>query len=103
MEEVESLTPGGLELGRLNVDKLIHVALFAGFGFLWARALEGKTKGPKWRAVVAAGVAFAVISEAGQMVPYVGRSMHVLDLLADVIGLGLGIWADRKWPPRAAG
>lgn len=71
-----------------NADKLAHVALFAGFGWLWLRARPGRAG-----RVAAAGVALAIVSELGQQVPVVGRDADVLDAQADTVGVGLGIAA----------
>jgi hypothetical protein len=74
-----------------NLDKLIHVAMFAGFGALWM--LAGRM-GPGRAAVVAvSGLALAVISELGQMTTFVNRDASLMDGLADAVGVGLGIAA----------
>jgi hypothetical protein len=71
-----------------NADKLVHVAMFAGFGLLWMRARPAPGRAA-W--VLAGGVALAVVSELGQELPIVNRDADVLDVLADVLGVGLGI------------
>jgi hypothetical protein len=73
-----------------NADKLVHVAMFAGFGLLWMRARPGPGRAAR---VLAGGVALAILSELGQEVPAVHRDADVLDALADVLGVGLGIAA----------
>ena len=71
-------------------DKLIHGALFTALGALWTLAFPDHV-----RAIVAAGLAFAVATEVGQGVLPVGRSPDLLDGLADVVGLALGVGVAR--------
>ncbi|HWE39265.1 MAG TPA: VanZ family protein [Isosphaeraceae bacterium] len=73
-----------------NADKLVHVAMFAGFGLLWMRARPRPSQAAR---VLVGGLALAVISELGQELPVVHRDADVLDALADAIGVGLGIAA----------
>jgi hypothetical protein len=72
-----------------GIDKLIHAALFL------ALALTGRWAGV--RAPVLGGllVAYAAVSEVLQAVTPLERSGSVADLLADGVGvaLGLGAWA----------
>ncbi len=69
-------------------DKWAHAGLFFGFGWLWVRALPARP----WL-VVLAGVGYAVATELWQASLPTGRSGEVLDALADVLGLALGIAA----------
>ena len=72
-----------------GVDKVVHVALFL------ALALTGRWAGV--RAVVLGGllVTYGAVSEVVQAVTPLERSGSVADLVADVVGvaLGLGAWA----------
>ena len=72
-----------------GVDKVVHVALFL------ALALTGRWAGV--RAVVLGGllVGYGAVSEVAQAVTPLERSGSVADLLADALGvaLGLGAWA----------
>lgn len=83
--------------GRLpgGSDKWVHALMFAGVGLLWVRVAEDRLG-----LVVAGGLALALLTEAGQAVLPVGRSMDVLDGAADVLGLALGAgaawWAARR-------
>jgi hypothetical protein len=79
-------------LGMSNLDKVVHAALFAGFGFFWLRA-----PGWPWRTarVVAVGLALAVLTELGQATAIVARDADPLDALADAAGLLAGIGAAR--------
>lgn len=73
-------------------DKLVHVALFAGFGFLWLRVAPGRRV-----AVVAWGFAFAVLIELLQNGLPIHRSGDPLDVAADAVGLALALAADTVW------
>ena len=78
----------------LSVDKWVHVAMFLGFGVLWALAAPGRG----W-AVFGAGVAYAVGIELWQGALPIERSPDPFDALADVVGLvaglGLAAWVRR--------
>ena len=86
-------------LFRLNVDKLVHMGIFAAFMFLWMRV--GTSKGRAWKLGLA-GVALAILSELGQASPIVHRDASLADTLADVVGLAVGLAAHalaRKFAP----
>lgn len=74
------------------LDKLVHVALFLAFALAWLRVrpagVARSARGP-W--VVVTGVGLAVLTELGQGLTLVGRTTDVLDGLADVAGLLLGV------------
>lgn len=79
--------PDGPDLSIPHVDKLAHLVLFGGFGFLWtAVAPRGRTA-----RVIVGGVALAILTELGQGLPLIGRHTDVNDLVADTIGVFLGI------------
>jgi hypothetical protein len=99
---LERRAVGDIELGVFNVDKLVHVALFVGFGWLWCRALAGRPRGRAARAVLVGGVVFALLSEVVQIHPWIGRSIHILDILSDLAGLGLGVWLALRFVRPAA-
>jgi VanZ family protein len=87
-----------------HADKVVHAVLFAGFGFLWVRALP---RGSGVRVLVL-GLLVAVVTELGQNHHWVGRDGSVEDGLADLIGALVGVlsattWAKRFPPPAAAG
>jgi len=69
-----------------NVDKLVHLALFAGYGLLWTLALPNRVIH-----VYAIGIAAAVATELVQAIPVLQRTPDVYDAAADVIGLTLGV------------
>lgn len=99
---IEQKAAGGIELGRLNIDKVVHVFMFFGFGWLWARALDDWPPSACVRAVFLGGLLFAALSELGQLIPWIGRSMHLIDLLFDLGGLALGLWLQLRFRTQPA-
>lgn len=79
----------GLSMKVPNADKLVHMALFAGYGWLWMAAPTGR----RAAIVGATGLAVAILSELGQNLPIVNRDAELLDGLADAAGLALGVAA----------
>ncbi len=71
-----------------NLDKLVHWGIFMLFAIFWMRVGP-----PRWRTmwVAAAGLALAVVSELGQLIPAVGRDASFADGLSDLIGVMLGV------------
>lgn len=91
------LTPGK-ELPKVDVpfiDKWVHLVMFGGFTFLWlcARPLLR----PRWLLIIflMAVLLGAVIELLQGYLTVLGRSMEVMDALADAIGgsLGIGLFA----------
>ncbi|MDP3714488.1 MAG: VanZ family protein [Mycobacteriales bacterium] len=72
-----------------GADKVVHVVLFA----LLAATARWRCGGrlPVWLAVAA----YAVVSELVQGLLLVGRSGDPLDVVADLLGAGLGWWSVR--------
>ncbi|MBM4193792.1 MAG: VanZ family protein [Gemmatimonadetes bacterium] len=95
---IETLTswPRLPSVGPQGSDKLGHLAMFAVFAFLVARALEPGRPSLRTVAIVAAAMAaWAALDEVHQMfIP--GRSGEFADWVADVAGAGLGLLA-RRW------
>ena len=86
-------------VARWHFDKVVHAGMFTVFAYLWMRALAGRPR--PLRTVVAAGLALAVVSELGQENRYVWRDASVLDGMADLAGVALGVvgfWAIRRGP-----
>jgi VanZ like family len=69
-----------------NVDKLVHLALFAGYGLLWTLARPNRVIH-----VYTIGITAAVATELVQAIPVLRRTPDVSDAAADVIGLTLGV------------
>jgi len=76
-------------------DKLQHIIAYSVMGFLLARAVFYQTRFPGWRnnyipVVLIIGILFGISDEFHQnFVP--GRFMDVMDLVADSIGICLGL------------
>ena len=81
-----------------NFDKLVHLGIFAVFAVLWMRA--GPPIG-KARRVFLFGLALAIISELGQELPIVSRDANLMDTVADMVGVGVGLLA-YSWLARFA-
>lgn len=83
-----------VHVGISHFDKLVHGLLFAGFGFLWIQSVHtrrGRTR------VLVGGVLLAALTELGQGLPIVGRDTDLLDGLADVVGLLVGLVVGLGW------
>lgn len=74
------------EIDIFSFDKIAHFTVFAGFGWLWMRALQGPL--PRRTAyVLASGLAYAALTEVYQgLLPY-DRTPDPLDALANALGL----------------
>jgi VanZ family protein len=95
---VDESTGGFLKIP--NLDKVVHTGIFFVFAVLWMRLGTGR----RWAMrVLIGGVLLAIISELGQELPFVGRDAGVMDTLADVAGVVLGIVAYREWVRRVGG
>lgn len=79
--------------GPLALDKLGHVLMF-GVAAAVAAALRS-------RAALAVVVAHALVSEPLQAVLTTSRHPDLLDLVADLVGIVLGVAAVRWWQVRA--
>ena len=90
------------DLTLFTFDKLGHFGMFFIGALLWLRAWPER---PGW--VFAAGIAFSVGTELYQgLVPFLGRSADPFDVLADILGLTVGIllalWLRRQRPVSTA-
>jgi hypothetical protein len=71
-----------------NLDKVIHAGLFGVFGLLWTWVGRSPARA---RAVVIGGFIVAVVSELGQGIEFIARDPDLMDGLADVAGLLIGV------------
>lgn len=78
----------------LGLDKIVHAALFAGFGVLWLRGVCPPTKNGlsscfPWRGVLlfSAGILFAAGTEVYQHLASIARRGGPYDAAADLFGL----------------
>ena len=97
---VACLVPGNelpeVTLLPFSPDKLVHLAMFLGFGGLWM-AVDPR----HWLRVAVAGAVLGIGIELVQGALPIGRSADPLDALADLVGLGLGIGL-AAWTRRTA-
>jgi hypothetical protein len=89
------------ELDVVQIDKLAHAALFAGFGWLWMRALRGPLPA-RTRWVAGTGLAYAALTELYQGLLPFERSPDPLDALANATGLLMALWAYRLFARKTA-
>ncbi|MBN1982887.1 MAG: VanZ family protein [Chitinivibrionales bacterium] len=81
------------ETTLINLDKLVHMMIYCVFAFLLFRFLYLKRSFPVRKAIIAVliiGVGYAIIDELHQLfIPF--RSCSVIDMIADFVGVGLGV------------
>ena len=71
-------------------DKTAHVVAYAGLAFLMCWAIPTGSYVLRWTVIGCLGLAYACLDEFTQnFIP--GRTYDNFDILADVIGVGLGI------------
>ena len=79
-----------------GVDKLVHIALFSGLGFLFFLT-QDRLRGAGVRFVVGCLLASGLFDESTQ--PLTGRAFEFLDIVADGVGALVGsvvaAWVDR--------
>lgn len=86
------------KINIVNVDKLVHIALFGGCAFLWAIALihHSANMWPKLVLIFSATVGLGILVELIQGSNLVqGRSADIYDVVADTIGALLGVFYAR--------
>jgi VanZ family protein len=86
--------PAGAGVRVPGADKLVHAVLFA------LLAGTARLRFGAARTVLAAVVAYAVVSEVAQALLLSRRSGDLWDLLADVVGAALGWWASGRLSAR---
>jgi len=72
-----------------HADKVVHATLFVGYGWLWSWS------GLRPRTLIASAVLLAVLTELGQGWWLIHRVADPLDVVSDLVGLGLGLGAWR--------
>lgn len=89
------------DLTLFSYDKLGHFGMFFIGALLWLQAWPERPK-----QVIAVGLVLSVGTELIQgLTPYLGRSADPFDVVADVLGLSLGLalwwWGHRRLAPVA--
>ena len=93
----------GSNLPKINIvsfDKAAHFVVFAGFGWLWMRALR-ETPWSTW-GVLAFGLVYAVLTEIYQGFLPFDRTPDPRDALANALGLLAAVLIYRMWKTRQA-
>ncbi len=92
----------GSDLPKINIvlfDKAAHFVVFAGFGWLWMRALRG-TPLRNTQRVLAGGLAYTVLTEIYQGILPFDRTPDPVDVLANALGLLAAVLVYRVWNER---
>ena len=92
----------GSDLPKINIvsfDKAAHFVVFAGFGWLWMRALRGTPLRNTGRVIVG-GLAYAVLTEIYQGFLPFDRTPDPMDALANALGLLAAVLVYRMWKER---
>ena len=71
-----------------NLDKLVHGWIFVILAILWLRVAPSRRM--LWT-VIAGGSALGIVSELGQMIPFVNRDANLFDFLTDCAGVLIGV------------
>jgi VanZ family protein len=83
-----------------GIDKIIHLFIFALFYMIWLKAAREAKRDCVYLRALYVGLIFAITTECLQALT-VYRSFELLDILADLIGLGIGAfmmrWLEKKW------
>jgi VanZ family protein len=95
-----SLMPGSDVPGPPDLDKLEHVSAYA----LLAVWFTGLVPRSRYAALAVALLGLGVLMEFLQQAMQLGRQADVLDVAANVVGIGAGIaiaaWRTGGWAPR---
>jgi VanZ family protein len=89
--------PAGVGSGPPGADKVVHAVLFG------ALAASARLRFGGARRVLAAVLAYAVVSELVQALLLPRRSGDLLDVVADVLGALAGWWLAGRWQRPPAG
>ena len=73
-----------------NIDKLVHGSIFIVLAILWLRVAPSRRA--MWQVIVG-GFALGILSELGQLMPFVSRDANLFDMLTDCAGVLIGIAA----------
>lgn len=79
-----ALAPGDDTAGLIPWDKAKHFIVFYGLTFLAAIALPRS----RWWKIAAVLLAFGIGIEVLQSLPIVGRDADIIDVVADILGIG---------------
>lgn len=89
-------------LEELELDKVVHIGLFAMLVFLWCLPVRSRVEQPRLNKIYTAitlvfiGYGIAIEFVQRNLIPY--RSFDFFDIVADAIGCVIGLLVIRKWP-----
>jgi cytochrome bd-type quinol oxidase subunit 2 len=83
-----------------SLDKFVHGVIFIVLAILWLRVASSRRA--IWT-IILGGFALGIISELGQMMPFVQRDANLFDMLTDWAGVLIGIAAAPLVEPWLAG
>ena len=78
-------------LDVFQVDKLIHLGMFIPFTLFWLLFLELKKVSNKIAIISVIGIMYGILTEVLQHYVFIGRNANVPDVIADAIGIILGV------------
>ena len=81
-----------------QLDKLIHSIIFMIGVYLFSVAFKEQQKIQFLRHVVISFILYGLLLEVLQGLVFVERSADILDWIADIIGVFLGVWIFKKFP-----
>ncbi len=71
-----------------SLDKLVHAWIFVILAILWLRIAPSRGM---LLTVIVGGAALGILSELGQMMPFVNRDANLFDFLTDCAGVLIGV------------
>ena len=90
-------------LEELELDKVVHIGLFAGLVFLWCLPFQLLVENPRRRKIIYGWIALSFIAYGvaiefiqRDFIPF--RSFDLYDIVADTIGCAIGWITIRAWP-----
>jgi hypothetical protein len=89
-------------MAKIHADKLVHLALFAGWCILFCWPFHNSTvsnaRRQQWFLLIAlAGIVYGIAVEFIQRQMNMGRAFELNDVLADGLGCAIGYWFSKKF------
>lgn len=89
-------------LAKIHADKIVHIAIFAGwcwlFCFPFRKSTFNSVQRMQWFLLIAvAGLLYGIVIEYLQLNMNRGRAFEISDVLADAAGCVIGFWAAKKF------
>ncbi|MFM7357533.1 MAG: VanZ family protein [Sediminibacterium sp.] len=89
-------------LAKIHADKLVHLALFSSWCFLFCwpfhKSPVSNTRRQQWFLLIAlTGIFYGIAVEFIQREMNLGRAFEIKDVIADGIGCAIGYWLSKKF------